>query len=191
MDIRLAREQDLPQLLELYLYLHETQAPAVDDKVQKVWQEMLLDPKLYVLVGEEEGRLLSSCTLTVVPNLTRGQRPYGLVENVVTHGDARGRGLATRILGRARELAVEQDCYKLMLMTGQQAGEHPPLLRESRLQPGGQDGLCPVAVNGRGAAGRGYGTIAYWPNQWAAMPKAMERFSESISWLWRIRTLSP
>ena len=118
MDIRLAREQDLPQLLELYLFLHETQAPAVDDKVQKVWQEMLLDPKLYVLVGEEEGRLLSSCTLTVVPNLTLGQRPYGLVENVVTHGDARGRGLATRILGRARELAVEQDCYKLMLMTG-------------------------------------------------------------------------
>lgn len=118
MEIRQARETDLPQLLELYLYLHETQLPNLDERVQKVWQEMLADPKLYLIVGEEEGRLVSSCTLAILPNLTRGQRPYGFVENVVTHGSFRGRGYATQVLDYARALAVEQNCYKLMLMTG-------------------------------------------------------------------------
>ena len=118
MEIRLAVEQDLPQLLELYLYLHERQVPAVDDRIRQVWREMLAYPKLYLILGEEGGRLLSSCTLTIIPNLTRGQRPYGLVENVVTHGDWRGRGFATRVLDYAKEAAVEHNCYKLMLMTG-------------------------------------------------------------------------
>ena len=54
----------------------------------------------------------------MVPNLTHGGRPYGLIENVVTRPDCRNRGLATACLDFARALAAEQGCYKLMLMTG-------------------------------------------------------------------------
>ena len=54
----------------------------------------------------------------MVPNLTHGQRPYALVENVVTHPDFRGHGLASACLAAARELAALQGCYKIMLMTG-------------------------------------------------------------------------
>ena len=65
--------------------------------------------------GEE---LVSTCTLLIVPNLTHQGRPYGLIENVVTHPAHRGKGLATGCLHFARQLAQEQGCYKLMLMTG-------------------------------------------------------------------------
>jgi GNAT superfamily N-acetyltransferase len=53
-----------------------------------------------------------------VPNLTRGARPYGLIENVVTHPDWRGRGIGTAVLHHALNLAWDADCYKVMLLTG-------------------------------------------------------------------------
>jgi GNAT superfamily N-acetyltransferase len=65
-----------------------------------------------------DGQLVSSCTITVIPNLTRGGRPYGLIENVVTHADHRGRGYARAVLQDALSFAWAQGCYKVMLMTG-------------------------------------------------------------------------
>jgi len=53
-----------------------------------------------------------------VPNLTRGARAFGLIENVVTHGDHRKKGLATRVLTHALQIAWDNDCYKVMLLTG-------------------------------------------------------------------------
>jgi GNAT superfamily N-acetyltransferase len=40
------------------------------------------------------------------------------VEYVVTHEDYRGRGYASSCLAKAKEIAVSENCYKIMLMTG-------------------------------------------------------------------------
>lgn len=56
--------------------------------------------------------------LVIVPNLTQGQRPYGLIENVVTDEAHRNRGYASRLLDFAKGIATERRCYKIMLMTG-------------------------------------------------------------------------
>ncbi|WP_457945655.1 GNAT family N-acetyltransferase [Caproiciproducens sp. LBM24188] len=79
---------------------------------------MFNDPKHHILVDEEAGVLVSSCILLIVPNLTHGQRPYGVIENVVTDRAFRGQGRASAVLRAAKLLAQARNCYKLMLMTG-------------------------------------------------------------------------
>ena len=62
--------------------------------------------------------MVASCTLTVIPNLTRACRPYGVIENVVTHAAHRNQGWGRALLQHALAHAWRERCYKVMLMTG-------------------------------------------------------------------------
>ena len=62
--------------------------------------------------------LVSTCYLNVIPNLTRGARPYGVIENVVTHADHRNRGYGKQVIQHALEAAWAMGCYKVMLLAG-------------------------------------------------------------------------
>jgi GNAT superfamily N-acetyltransferase len=117
--IRRITELELGSLLNLYRYLHPDEHPSPDDPdMSRVWAEICADDKLHYFGTEIDGQLVSTCTLTIIPNLTRMGRPYGLIENVVTHPDYRKQGLGTQILRHALNIAWEQNCYKVMLMTG-------------------------------------------------------------------------
>jgi len=117
-SLRCASPQDLAQLLELYTHLNADNRPPIDEHLASLWREILDDPNHHVIVLEESGVLVSTCVLLIVPNLTRSQRPYALIENVVTRADCRKRGYATAVLDFARGIARERGCYKIMLMTG-------------------------------------------------------------------------
>ena len=52
------------------------------------------------------------------PNLTRDVRPYAFIENVVTNEEYCGKGYATECLNYAKEIAIKNNCYKMMLLTG-------------------------------------------------------------------------
>lgn len=115
--IREAKREDLQELLELYLYLHETSVPESSAHLAAVWEQILEDENHHLIVNELDGKIVSSCVCVVIPNLTRGVRPYAFVENVVTHADYRGRGCATQCLNYAKAVAEGQNCYKMMLLT--------------------------------------------------------------------------
>lgn len=117
--VRSIRADELDALLELYKHLHAKDDPLPQrEQVCSVWQSMLSNPGLHCFVIEHGGRLVSSCTLAIVPNLTRAARPYGLIENVVTHAEYRQRGLGTAVLRHALHTAWQANCYKVMLLTG-------------------------------------------------------------------------
>lgn len=116
--IREVREDDYRQLMELYCQLHEKSVPEYKDDTEALWSRLVNDPDYHLIVAEEDGKIVSTCTCIVVPNMTHGPRPYAFVENVVTDSKYRGRGLATACLDKARGIAVANNCYRLILMTG-------------------------------------------------------------------------
>ena len=116
--VREIRENELDGLLELYLYLHEDSVPEKTEHVTDTWQAIVGDPNHHIIVNEVDGKIVSSCVCVIIPNMSRGVRPYAFVENVVTHEDYRGRGLATECLNFAKEIAQRADCYEMMLLTG-------------------------------------------------------------------------
>ncbi|WP_437292434.1 GNAT family N-acetyltransferase [Sorangium sp. So ce406] len=122
--LREARAEDLVGILELYRDLHPADAPfPPEPELSALWARMLAQPGLRLFVLEGGAALVASCTLVVVPNLTRGGRPYALVENVVTHREHRRRGFGARVVRHALAEAWEAGCYKAMLLTGSQRPE--------------------------------------------------------------------
>lgn len=118
--IRVADVSDLGDLLDLYRHLIPDDLPATPETQSDTYLQMLSHPGLSVLVGFSENRLVASCTVSVVPNLTRACAPYAMIENVVTHPDYRGRGIGEKLLTDAVELAWNAGCFKVMLMSGVQ-----------------------------------------------------------------------
>ena len=115
--VREAVKKDLDELLHLYLFLHEKDIPEQSQHLQNVWNEIISDKNHHIIVNVVDGRIVSSCVCVIIPNLTRNVRPYAFVENVVTLLECRGKGYATECLNYAREIAKNQNCYKMMLLT--------------------------------------------------------------------------
>lgn len=116
--IRQAREDDIEALLALYTHLHNNPMPCVDARLYSLWSRIMSYENHHIIVGVIDGIIVSSCVVVIVPNLTHGQRPYALVENVVTDARYRKKGFGTAMLRHAKQIAAEQNCYKIMLMTG-------------------------------------------------------------------------
>ena len=116
--VREIRESELNKLLELYLFLHETSVPEMTEHLKNTWNIIMKDKNHHIIVKEIGGNIVSSCVCVIIPNLTRNIRPYAFIENVVTNSAYRGKGYATECLNYAKEIAIKENCYKLMLLTG-------------------------------------------------------------------------
>ena len=151
MKTRSATGEDLLAILDLYRFLQpgDPILDPQDEAVRTHWMMILQDPRLRYFVAESDGKVVSCCTLTLVPNLTRSMRPYGLIENVVTAPDFRKKGFATRVLRAAMEDAWREDCYKVMLMTGSINEETLRFYEKAGFQRGIKTGFI-AYPNGKG-----------------------------------------
>ena len=116
--IREANKNDLCAILELYLHLHETSIPEQNEHLCATWEQIVNDRNHHLIVCEADGKIVSSCVCVIIPNLSQGVRPYAFIENVVTHAAYRKQGYATACLNYAKEMAVRENCFKIMLLTG-------------------------------------------------------------------------
>lgn len=121
--VREARKEDLNALLELYLFLHENRIPESSDHLERTWDQIIEDRNHHLIVNDVDGQIVSSCVCVIIPNLTRSIRPYAFVENVVTHADYRGKGYASECLDYAKRIAEQENCYKMMLLTGSKTAD--------------------------------------------------------------------
>jgi len=121
MIIRKAKGTDAEDLKILYFdYL--TAYPPQEEQDMIVWANLLdkfeKDENMYLLVVEEDGKVVSSVQMAIIESLTHNIRPFAVIENVVTHIDYRNKGFASALLDNASEIAKEHQCYKVFLETG-------------------------------------------------------------------------
>lgn len=116
--IREINEKDFQGLSELYTHLHNNRPIENNAANIALFKEILADKNHHIIVAQEDGKIVSYCVCIIVPNLTHHQQPYALIENVVTDKAYRQRGLASECLAYAKRLAMESNCYKIMLLTG-------------------------------------------------------------------------
>lgn len=121
MRIRKAKATDAEDLKVLYFdYL--TAYPPKEEQDMKVWANLLdkfeKDENMYLLVLEEDEKVVSSVQMAIIESLTHNIRPFAVIENVVTHIDYRNKGFASVLLNYASEIAKKHRCYKVFLETG-------------------------------------------------------------------------
>jgi GNAT superfamily N-acetyltransferase len=117
--IRKIKRNELNELIALYTHLHKNDSPLPSPgKLKKIWNEILKDPYLHYFVIKRDSKLVSSCALSIIPNITCGARPYGLIEHVVTHTNYRRKGFGKAVLKYALNFAWRKNCYKVMLLSG-------------------------------------------------------------------------
>ena len=121
--IREINENDFDGLMELYMQLHDNPFPEKSERVMNVWNTILGDGNHHIIVAEEDGKIVSSCVCVIIPNLTRGQRPYAFIENVITDEKYRRKGFSAACLDYAKKIAESENCYKMMLLTGAKENE--------------------------------------------------------------------
>lgn len=121
--IREANRNDLKEILQLYLFLHETSVPEDSWQLKKTWENIINDENHHLIICEVDGKIVASCVCVIIPNLTRNVRPYAFIENVVTHKDYHKKGYATMCLNYAKQIAEDNNCYKMMLLTGSKEEE--------------------------------------------------------------------
>lgn len=116
--IRELVDSDFDNLLKLYMQLHDNPFPDKDERVMTVWNSILNDKNHHIIVADENGKIVSSCVCVIIPNLTREQRSYAVIENVITDKHYRKKGFATACLNFAKEIAKSENCNKMMLLIG-------------------------------------------------------------------------
>jgi GNAT superfamily N-acetyltransferase len=107
---------DLHALLALYRHLHAGDDP-VPDTIGSIWDRILRDPSQIYLGAFVGDLLVSTCNASVVPNLTRGGRPYAIIENVVTDAAYRRRGIGSSLMRELLARCWARRCYKVMLLS--------------------------------------------------------------------------
>jgi len=115
---RLARMSDLEHLLDLFRVSEVSSSAEPVERAERILSETLAREGLALFVSEAGERVAATCMLITAPNLLRGGRGHGFIENVVTHPEHRGQGHGRAVVQAALAEAWARDCYHVLLQSG-------------------------------------------------------------------------
>lgn len=118
MIIREADINDLQGILQLYLQLNPSEQSIEYEVAKTIWMSQIEPQQVRYFVAEEGGAIVSSCYISIIPNLTRQGKSIGYLENLITDLEHRRRGIARQLLCTAIEYAKNNNCYKVVLQSG-------------------------------------------------------------------------
>jgi L-amino acid N-acyltransferase YncA len=128
-EIRPAKESDLPRILELYHELSitttgvEQHLNTSSDDYQKVFADILSDPRRELLVAEHQGKVVGTVALFIISGLSHGAAPYTLVENLIVNHKYRRRGIAKKLMEYTIARAKQERCHRIELCSDKRRKE--------------------------------------------------------------------
>ena len=118
MKVRKASKEDALSLINLYTQLLPNDSfniVGITDFIENVAKSN----DYFVLVLEDSNKIVATCTLIIIKNMTHKCRPFGVIENVVTDLEFRRHGFGKIILDEAIKIAINNRCHKVMVQTRQ------------------------------------------------------------------------
>jgi N-acetylglutamate synthase-like GNAT family acetyltransferase len=116
--IRTATEKDIPRLLELYRQLsfnpEDFKFPPLKD-CRRVFKEQSKIPGYSLLVAEENGEVIGTTVLAILPGMAHGTAPFAVIEYVVVDEKKRSKGVGKILMDYCKDTAKKAGCYKIML----------------------------------------------------------------------------
>jgi GNAT superfamily N-acetyltransferase len=119
-NARLAHADDLASLLEIYRVSEVSRSAQPIERAEQIWLETLSHDSVAVFVSAVDARIAASCMLITAPNLLRGGRRHGFLENVVTHPELRGMGHGRAVVDAALAAAWTRDCHHVLMQSGRE-----------------------------------------------------------------------
>ncbi len=126
--VRQATEQDIPRIQKLYLQLAFTPPPEgapypSPEEYRRVFNEMAALPGYELLVAEEDGEILGTMVMAILPGMARGVSPFAVVEYVVVDEKCRRKGIGRALMDDIVARSKEAGCYKIMLTSDRRREE--------------------------------------------------------------------
>ena len=115
-------EDELMSLLELYKQLNPSDDVINECAAKNIWKD-ISGQNIRYFVAKANGKIIASCYICIIPNLTRGGRSIGFIENVITDEAHRQKGIGKQVMQNAVNYAREQNCYKVLLQSGSKRTE--------------------------------------------------------------------
>jgi len=98
MIIRIATEEDLPEILGLYAQLEiDNQQVLEIQAAQAIFARMKSYPDYHVYVAEKDGEIVGTFALAILDNLAHRGSKSGLIENVAVTVSLQGHGIGREI----------------------------------------------------------------------------------------------
>jgi GNAT superfamily N-acetyltransferase len=116
-EYAIAQKEHLPMILELYKQLNTEENPIDINVANDLWEKINQNNIKY-FIAIENNKVISSCYLSIIPNLTRGGKSIGFIENVITDKMYRQKGIGKALINMAIKHGKENNCYKIILQSG-------------------------------------------------------------------------
>ena len=123
-EVRLAKENDIPRIIELYAELNIPNSIAESDKkpslmdYKRTLNEINSVPGYELLVAEDnKDVVLGTMMLLVMPNLAHPASPWALVENLIVDSKQQRRDIGEKLVDYAIRQARNAGCYKIIINT--------------------------------------------------------------------------
>jgi predicted N-acetyltransferase YhbS len=119
--VREATLGDLQCILKLYAQLFSNTDQASENGTELLsahydaFSEIKRSPDSYVFVAESAGAVVGTIAISIIPNLSHGGRPWGVIENVVVDERARKSSIGATLMRHAIDLARAQGCFRVIL----------------------------------------------------------------------------